>query len=235
MELSGKKTFKKNSVLAHDNEGWAVSYSDLLMVLMSFFIVYFNINNEKSNKRDHLHSLILKLEKIGKLEHVVLPQVGTNKDKLRLRLNTNEEANRIPSSINLDTIAGNISNGFTKNGELNKIGKLEIDIDLPKDIYETGKFEINNQVQGELRKVLSLVKDDIDSIQLVIIGHTDKLPFHKNNKNIVNNNLILSSLRAAKAVEFLVGNGLPESKVFVQGLNDQPRNTRSLSVRLREI
>ena len=231
----------------HSDESWAVSYSDLLMVLMSFFIVFFKINDEESVRQESFNNVLLKLEKVATVKKVTKVEdkldrnsetaKKSNRTIVNIELGKNTSNTRELASFSKKLKADNVSESFKGNKNEATVGneKLEINIDLANNLYGLGMYDVNSEVQKQLDKIINIVKNDISGLQLIIIGHTDKLRFNKASKGVINNNLILSSLRAAKAVEYLVGQGLPEEKVFVQGLNGQPRDTRSLTVRLREL
>lgn len=241
---------KRSKLHLDHSEGWAVSYSDLLMVLMSFFIIYFSINDKNSSGNAELNSVILKLAKVSNLEGIDDKYLG-NKEKTKVFKMKFKKANledplggissdnKIKSIIEKERSKGldrSIASAFTNKSQMVAPGKkasLEVELDLPDNLYGIGKYEVNNSVKSELKRFLKVIGNDLKSIQIVVTGHTDSLVFNEKNKRVVNNNLILSSMRAAKAVEYLVANGVSKDLILVQGLHDQPRNTRSLSLRVR--
>lgn len=206
-----KPVRKKVNTHYEVSEGWAVSYSDLLMVLMSFFILYFNIDGKKSD-HEEFQKIILTLE---------------NDPTIKKEFKTLE---RIPANNSKKDIINGISNAFGNKKAKENINK-EITINLPKNIYNIGEYSLNKSVQKNLDHILNLISDKKRNIDFFIIGHTDNLKFKKN-KEVLNSNLALSSMRAVKAVEYMLKKGINSKQIFVQGLDGQPRNTRSLSIRM---
>lgn len=192
------------------SEGWAVSYSDLLMVLMSFFIIYFNLNTEKENVK--IEQLAFKL-----INNEIL-------QKQNVTISTNRKI------ANNDLVEGLNPLFKEGKGEQKQVYK-EFLIDLPPNIYEVGKYDLSHSVTSKLEKVFDVIREHKKDVDVYFIGHTDVLKFKKN-KDVINSNLVLSSMRAVKAVEYAIKKGFDENQVFVQGLKGQPRNTRSLSLRL---
>lgn len=85
----------------------------------------------------------------------------------------------------------------------------------------------------KLEKLFKVLKPYQDYINVVFVRHTDQVPI-KNKFGIIDSNLTLSHLRAAKAVEFAINSGFNPMWVSSQGLSKFTRNTRSLSVRIME-
>jgi flagellar motor protein MotB len=239
---------KKRDISFHEsNESWAVSYSDFLMVLLSFFVIYFNI--EDSTSSNELQKLVLELSKNSDykiVEHKsdlqtessdkVVVHLNLNSTDLKIDSRSSQKIDRKIASVDDDVVTAFQSGFVSKNNEKQSGAKsrMEVLIDLPPDVYQVGKFDVNENVKVELDKILSLIKNSKDYVNLIVIGQTDSINFAEKNKSIINNNLILSSMRAAKAVEYAIQSGFDESRVFVQGLNHQPRNTRSLTIKLVE-
>lgn len=243
-----KFRIKRKPLHIENAEGWAVSYSDLLMVLMSFFIIYFQINDKQSLQEESFHKVVLELSKIASVKDISRAPATTYGDhnvlskKLILSFNMDEKPTPIPINVtsSSDSTISAMKSSFTKENDPTKRSNsqpgtsLEINIDLPLNIYQIGSFELNQKAKSELDRIFNLIRPHKDTLNMVFVGHTDQIRFDDKAKNIINSNLILSSMRAAKAVEYALKEGFGENMVFVQGLNDHPRNTRSLSLRLVE-
>ena len=106
-------------------------------------------------------------------------------------------------------------------------------IDCPDNIYRNGKYNISDTHKKQLVELFEAIKPYQEHINLVFIGHTDQTPI-KSKFGVIESNLILSHLRAAKAVEFAIEKGFDPMWVSSQGLSEYTRNTRSLSVRIME-
>jgi hypothetical protein len=66
-------------------------------------------------------------------------------------------------------------------------------IDLPDDIYRIGEYHADWRVMGELDRVIRLIRPFQKEIRLIFVGHTDPLPIAPNGRNqVVASNLVLS-------------------------------------------
>ncbi len=256
-----KETFiLKRRTSVHDQaEGWAVSYADFLMVLISFFIIYFNLEDQSSKENSSLSKIILTLsseaevkfyQKQGeKLQEVTSHQIEETKRSLVGQLILKDQVNadqhggrKLASLYSSHNVGEKIRDGFL-NFSLDESKKAqrppkfgsEVIVDLPSNIYEINRYELTDKIKLYLDRVLTAVKEHQEKVNIIIIGHTDDLKFKDGAQmKILNNNMVLSSLRAARAVEYILGKGFSENQVFIKATNYQLRNSRSLSIQLVE-
>lgn len=262
---------KKSSHLGgEDGESWAVSYSDLLMVLMSFFIVFFNMEEEPVDSgltqliyTFHEDSEMKQVNpKTGELiEDVQSKQKGKNKklfsgfedffgnkeDKSRkisslsegegakkVKL-TNEQIQKLKEDnstffvIDKTKNKGASGNGSSKSG----VAANGLMIDFSSNMYGIGEYNLSDKSKDEIKVILEKIKPLKNKFNLVFIGHSDQIPMAAN-KKVIDSNLILSSLRAAKAVEYAIMLGYDPIWVSAQGVGEYSRNSRSLSLRVME-
>jgi chemotaxis protein MotB len=243
---------KKRKGHEESAESWAVSYADLLMVLMSFFIVFFSLEEKKSGEfllssivaglKDHTGAQILDEKGTpisGKSEKLFPGFVSTPDSEGRepasvapanLKPNftiiisklESPESDKNPAQPNVDSVP--------KNSVAQKTG---LQIDLVENIYSPGSYEMSQEAKTQLEKVLAGLLPFKEKINLVFVGHTDAVPI-KAGKNVIESNMILSSLRASKAVEMALSKGYNPYWVSAQGFAEYSRNTRSLSLRVME-
>ena len=109
-------------------------------------------------------------------------------------------------------------------------GSSAIILELSNDIYPPGEFELNSAVKRELQRIVAAFKDGSRSVNVTIIGNSDRASLSPRTQDSVGSNVALASLRAAKAANYLMENGIDEKLVFVQGANSVSRNSRSLSI-----
>lgn len=232
---------KHSNLHEGEGEGWAVSYSDLLMVLMSFFIIFYNTDD---TKKDRIDKIIAALKSSGIKSTVVKENKKEADPKTSdAQAKEGEEGQRSIAAISLDTVmiskikpekddAGKWSKLLKKGNDASKY-KGGVLIDLPDNIYRNGKYNISDTHKKQLVELFEAIKPYQEHINLVFIGHTDQTPI-KSKFGVIESNLILSHLRAAKAVEFAIEKGFDPMWVSSQGLSEYTRNTRSLSVRIME-
>ncbi len=207
---------------SHVEEGdahlWAVSYSDLLMVLMSFFVIYFSFDDASSAKTG-----ILNIAKSMKGDVVA----GSATDGGTMK--------------NTGTGSGTGFVNGTNDSFKKRLESLNVKVETPgsalmlnleSDIFPLGQFELNGDTQARLKEVLDIVKPYKDEVEIVIIGHSDSARMGKKN-TYLSNNFDLSSLRALKALQFLLEQGFPSDRISAQGAGENARNSRSLSLKIQ--
>ncbi len=195
---------------------WAVSYSDLLMVLLSFFIVFFDPNKEESKSR-----LTVVSQSLEKLKGVAAAKssvpvsspstvVFNGLKEVRLALDS--------SKVSYHSV-GNSSDSIT--------------IDFPDGFYGPGKYEVTRGIREKLAEVLIAIQSSKSSVRLVFVGHTDSKPLNVLlHKNVLNSNQDLSGIRASRALNFAREMGFAANQLTTEGAGSEVRNTRSLSIRI---
>jgi flagellar motor protein MotB len=198
---------------------WAISYSDLLMVLMTFFILFFKFGSLMT-KVSPLDGVLRKLKQNGGYA------AGS-------RGIASENAGGLNSAVPLpiQAVAGRFSDGKLN---FKVIGKgRELLVDFPDNFYPLGQYVISDLQKIELLKTLELLLPFKETVSLTFIGHTDDLPLTRSNQ-IINSNLVLSNLRASRAAEFALLQGFDPSWVSTRGVGQYQRRQRSLSLLVSE-
>lgn len=226
LELRGNKfvtpirRIKQAEVYEDPNQHlWAISYSDLLMVLLTFFVLFFSFSeNSKQPLVDKIKISFGKEGKHGKKS-----------------IDTGQPT---PGETAPREVAG-VSPGIAeklKGMDVSVAAQVQNEklvIDFPDNFYTAGKYELTTTQKKELAQVLAVVREFNDNIHLTFIGHTDEVPVAYANNKVINSNLVLSNLRAARAVEVAWEEGFSPKYVFSQGAGEQGRKTRSLSLEIR--
>lgn len=212
-----KRNTKKRHIEEHE-ESWAVSYADLLMVLMSFFIVFFNL--EQGKGEDSIVEVIsqsFKGEKAKGSKNRGVSSVGL--------------VGGIIQDLKGQQIAYRI---IDQNGDVIKDGAAKgIIIELPDDIFSVGEHDLRSDTKLYIDEILEKVMNYKEQITVIAIGHSDTIPMRRE-REVIKSNFILSSLRAAKAVDYIVKKGFDRNWVLGQAVSVQNRATRSLSIKILE-
>ena len=202
----------------HD-QTWAISYADFLMVLLSFFIIFFSTKEES-----YLHVIAQDILKgyHGKV-------VGTGVESA---MGTN-------LGTGMATGTAGLSDGkiLTTLSEQLKNAKLDTNatpnkliIELPNDVYLVGQYQAP---QAELKKIADAIADHQKSLMLTVIGHSDQQKFPSDRKDYVNDNLTLASARATLASKFL-RKEIPGITLRSMVDESNVRDTRSLTLMIEE-
>lgn len=202
---------------------WAVSYSDLLLVMLTFFIIFYQYSDSFS--KSPLEKIVVKLKTEANAVEAGVQGEGT--------------ASRGPATseqitfMSLESLRNQVKNGTTPNmGKENYRGGLVVN--LSENIYKPAEFNMTPQIQSELKAILDVVKPQADKLALTFIGHADDKPVVRVGANVIDSNLVLSNLRAARAVQFAVAEGFDPRWIAAQGVGEYRRNSRSLSVQIVE-
>lgn len=204
----------------HEDENahlWAISYSDFLMALLSFFILFFSMDDKKQSQ------LILTLaddfSQMGGAK-----EDGAGKGTSGALASKDVETQKaLPQG--LDEVLKDLNVQMNKEEET-------LRIDFPADFFANGKYQINGSQNELMKKVLAKIKPYQNGIKLYFEGHTDSKPSQTKVNDIVIDNFLLSSLRASNALFKAREMGFDEKHMYIQAVSSNLRNTRSLSLRI---
>lgn len=198
--------------------GWAVSYSDLLMVLLAFFILYFRFGDQES--ASILHSVVRDLDSSGQTKGGV-PGGGLAK---------------LASGQGERNSAGNLKGVLEQSGFAIEQSALNdsLIVHFPDGFFRPGQYQVGPMQQKRLIKLLNVLEPHRDALDLVFIGHTDSAAIAPGKGKFVDSNLVLSNLRAARAAEFALLKGFDPRHVSSEGVGEFRRSMRSISLKVVE-
>lgn len=204
---------------------WAISYSDLLMVLMTFFILFYNFSTEvkKDETPGALENIIVALKSKG--EGTATGTGGGGGGAAKAIGNSQTPAQTV----------GALFQALQErqlNAVIDSHGK-EIIIQFGADIFKPGQYTLSQDEKSDISEILKLVKPYEKSLLLTFVGHTDKIPFGQVNR-LVNSNIVLSTLRASRAVEYAILQGISPQALSAQGVGEFERDSRTLSLKISE-
>lgn len=198
--------YEEIKVHEDDNQHlWAVSYSDFLMVLLSFFVIFYSAD---SNQQETL------MQKIS---------AHFNLDPNSKTPELHGAAARLPANFQEVAALYNFQVSTQKEN---------VYIHFPENFFAPGKHGIDSAQEVLVKKVLAPLKPYAAQLNFYFEGHTDKDPLKKSRTTIVKDNFILSSLRASAALDIARTTGFPEDHMFIQAASSNIRNSRSLTIRI---
>lgn len=189
--------------LHDDSHSWAVSYADFLMVLLSFFVIFFSIDDQK---RENIFNQITLSENGVKNPH---------------EANKND---RLPAGLN--KVLTQVDGLYVSRPD----EKQKIYIYFEDNIYSPGQLELNEKQIERLKGILAKLESHMNEINITFIGHTDSTVVSATKNRFVSDNFDLSSLRATKALQQAVKAGFNPEKMFAKGVAEHSRASRSLSL-----
>ncbi len=186
---------------------WAVSYADLLMVLVSFFVVFFLFDTDKQCAAG-LQAIALGIQ--GKevnagsmIENSSPKEIGLLKREL-------EESGASKVAVNGDQML----------------------LMLPDNVFELREFKLTPETEERLSMIYKVIQPFERDLDVVVMGHSDSMRFAKAKNEYLGNNFDLSSLRALRALQYMLAQGFPQEQISAQGAADGIRNSRTLSIKI---
>lgn len=208
----------------HEDENshlWAVSYSDFLMALLSFFILFFSMDQ---NKRQNI---------IMTLTQEFAQKNGSSEIKnvagfagLSGHGDAQTAPQRAPNSF---------YEALKEMDVKTELDKESLVINFPNDLFGPGQYNFSKVQAEQLTKVLAVLKNHNGQMNLYFEGHTDDSPLKIHKNEILVDNYVLSSLRASSALRLAQNMGFTEKNLFIQAASSNTRNSRSLSLRIEAL
>lgn len=211
-----KKSYHNEEI---DTEGtWAISYGDMITLLLTFFIIFFSINkNDDQEKR----KVKLKLSLLNALnsDHNKLFAAKTKQSRSISNLRADEE---LKQKIDLD---------FLKlvAGKAHDLGDRVI-LEFPEiSFFYSGGLDLTPEGLRALKNFSTTMNPFLGNYKFSIQAFTDerKVKFVKGRK--FSDNLELSTLRGLATMRFLQKNGFPLSKMSVGGFGEMKWSKDELS------
>ncbi len=184
-----------------DSEGsWAISYGDMITLLMSFFVLYYTVDHTKIKAANLEKSLIVRLQEGG---------VKPDQDALKQQLNIGTS-----QGTGVDP---RIMEEF--GAEVYKIGQ-ELVIDFQNvSFFDFGQVDINRDGGKALEKFAQIYQPFAGQYQLRIQAFTDTRKVRWDNPRF-KDNLELSALRSVSSMRALQKAGLPLSRMKIAGYGE---------------
>jgi flagellar motor protein MotB len=207
-----------------DGHSWAVSYADFLMVLLSFFIIFFSVDkNERKELIEQIASTTGGPNSAGAQQ---APAKKGSQGGPAEEPGTSKASNqrRLPSGIS--EVAKGLDGFFVEHED--KSQKLYIYFD--DNMFRPGEIEMPRDQIHKLNQILTRVEPYMKDVNITFIGHTDSSVVSRGKNRYVSNNFDLSSLRATKALQEAVKLGFNPTKMFAKGVAEHSKGTRTISL-----
>lgn len=194
-----------------DSEGtWAISYGDMVTLLLTFFILFFSLNpsanDSKGGPQEKPNPLSISL--LGKLKEFAGPSVSDEPSTKPVGQNRNTGL-----FTERDFIAKTKATVF-KSGQ-------KIIIDFPDiSFFRSGKIKLSKSGMNILKDFSNAYMPFMGNFNLVIQAYADTKKV-KNLKNLkFSDNLELSALRGVATLRFLQSIGIPLRDMKVAGYGE---------------
>lgn len=203
-------TRKTNIHVGHsDSHGWAVSYADLLMVLLSFFVLYFSFADENPATVN------------AQMQRLALSMKGLSTEQI-------DKATRKPDSVAFSSLAEALK---IKGIHLTQHEDFLL-IELEEGAFASADFKVRPDLRAQIDAVYDRLEPFKSNLSLTIIGHADKRPLAPRNAYL-RDNFDLSSMRALTVLKYVLKKGFPENQAAARAASSFDRDARSVTFEVR--
>ncbi len=183
----------------HDDGTWAISYGDMLTLLVAFFILFFSTDAKKEQEGKLLDSLVMELK-------------PSNDEGLKESPTGIGESFKKIDSEELDV---KILQEFQT--EVNKVGN-KVFVEFPQvSFFHSGQIELTAKGKSTLKRFSQLYTPYAGKHVVNIIGFTDPEPVTRIKGRRFQDNLELSVLRSVAAQRILQKEGIPIGRTRLGG------------------
>ncbi len=182
----------------HENdELWAISYGDMITLLLSFFVIYFSIDPKK-NEAEKLDNHIIANFKIMDLQ-----KIKTTTPSLINKMNPKKE------DLNFEQI---------QNAKITKLGDRLLVTFGQMSFFDTGIIDPNKEGEIALKDFAKNFLPYSGLYKVGIKAFTDKT--RVTSKQRYKDNMELSVLRALAALRILQKSGIPLNRMEIAGYGE---------------
>jgi len=214
-----------NSVLSLQSDSndhlWVVSYADLLMVLLCFFVLFFSQGKDTRDSLIH-RIMVHDLSATPSAPSIV---AGAATQVPPTNLAKDSTPRKLPTAL-MKAFQG-LSLTTLKEGE-------SVVLFFPDDIYGKGKIDLPSTQEAMLLDLFKRLKPFAQELDLTFVGHTDTTPVRQSASRRIADNFDLSAARAKGALTLASRFGYPVERLRVQGDAAFKRSSRTLSITLQE-
>ena len=206
-----KKSIQSNSV---DSEGsWAISYGDMVTLLLAFFVLFFSIDQQEISAKKLAQSLITNIETLGS--------------------NSEDGKKESPIQAGEDQKEQGVDDKILENwgAEVSQIGD-RIVVDFPGVVFfKVGETKPTGSAKEVLQKFVNKYLPYAGKYRLGVKAYTDNRTVLQKPGRAFKDNLELSALRAVATMRILQVSGIPLNRMGLAGygvLNLKPEYIEKL-------
>ena len=213
---------KKRPEKPENHERWLLTYSDLITLLMIFFVILYASSNIDTKKYKQISDSFkvgfgggkqIVDTSDGTTDGIINSGVSTNEDNKTKDAAILEQAKLDKAQVEIDKL---IADSGLKDSITTSTEERGLVISFKDNIFfDSGKADIKSDMKGKLDSIAKIL-NKIDSY-IRIEGHTDNLPIKTKE---FNSNWQLSSMRAANVVDYMVTAGMAPERLSAVGYGE---------------
>ena len=195
-----KQTDSDIETQTSDTSSWYVSYSDIVTLLLVFFIIFYVL--EKSTDKSKVEGMIAGVVKTAQekaLSKKFPTVLGKELVSILKNINSEENQNILLHENSVTMIIKNVK------------------------FFNQSSTVLTKKARFALKKALSKLLGYKDQMRFNIRGYSDSVPISKNKKISVwwNSNIELSVARSLRARDYIISLGFLKENIYVSGEGDQ--------------
>lgn len=204
--VSSMRSLSKSPPAEAGNEIWFLTLSDLLMLLMIFFVLLFGITLKQQSG-----SQTLSLTRTGQEQ----PATAIKEQAAARKLPPEPAANK--TEILASDLQGIIDDNSMLRGMSVTRHSQFVTLTLPEQIiFDSGRAELKSSVLPKLEQVAAFIQNHPD-FSIEIQGHTDNIPISSRRYP---SNWELSADRATQVAKALLSLGANPAKISTKGFGE---------------
>ena len=200
----------QNSPEHEGASNWAISYGDMITLLLAFFVLFFNINPQKANDFKLLVNLLdSEFNDAPQKESIRTPTAvwglpTTSTEGEYAQLNPLLK-NRFESAITVE--------------------KNRMIVEFPNvSFFESSSFQMTQDGILALERFAGVFSQFTGEMRLIVRGYTDNRPVKSKSGRMFRDNLELSALRAISALRILESKGVPFKLMRIGGYGETDKS-----------
>jgi chemotaxis protein MotB len=190
---------------------WLLTYSDMITLLLAFFIILYALSNIQKNKYE---ALVQALRAAFNGHQITVTKVQTHK---RAPYPLHNQAHQNTGTTQADKLYNELQNILQKDGVANEITitKLPYGVNmifLNGILFQEGQADLDAQALKPLTDIGQVLQAIPNAI--VIQGYADDLPI---NTPVYHSNWDLSAMRAARVADYWMSKGIAPTRMMLEG------------------
>jgi flagellar motor protein MotB len=189
VRLLKKKSYVDDSI---DEGTWAISYGDMITLLLSFFVIFFTHDPEQQKLEKMNRHLTFQLDNLVPSVAPVSSEVGKG------------------PKVKMPPLAGLVMRA-------NEVDDNIVVTFQATSFFDSGSLIVNRQGEKLLKEFSEKYLPYAGNYRLAVKGFTDKRKVRKLKHRKYGDNLELSALRSLSAIRILQNSGIPLNRMEIAG------------------
>jgi chemotaxis protein MotB len=222
MKQTGKRVRRIRDEEVDSDGTWAISYGDMVTLLLTFFILFFSVEPRNTKKNDGISDMRISMNQVNNS----MGSTGNTGSAGSTESQSNANAQNLISKTDIKTLEKLVED---LNGELIPYGKRLI-VDFPGvSFFKSGKIPLTAKGAEVLREFYRIYLPFMDKYNLVVEAFADVKKVRQDIRVRFKDNLELSALRGVSAMRILQEAGIPLRRMRTAGLGEIELTIEQLS------